>query len=247
MEGWQVFVEVPGKPPLELALGESVIGRSRACAVHIPESTVSRHHAKLVVTEGGKVTVADMGSSNGTFVNGDKVEGGRALANGDRVVVGEAEVIVRILPPVEPSDVTMKVSIPAMTEPAPGSPAAIAAERAAGASPAATAVVERRRPRRRRRLLCLHRRPLRLRRLRRPRRPRRLRRSASIRRSRRTCRRRRPPRRAPRRPRRRRGTSSPRSRRSRRCRCRPRRRRGVASSPPLRSRTPASGSDSSRT
>ena len=88
MEGWQVFVEVPGKPPLELALGESVIGRSRACAVHIPESTVSRHHAKLVVTEGGKVTVADMGSSNGTFVNGDKVEGGRALANGDRVVVG---------------------------------------------------------------------------------------------------------------------------------------------------------------
>jgi len=140
MEGWQVFVEIPGKPPLELPLGESVIGRSRACAVHIPESTVSRQHAKLVILEGGQVTVADMGSSNGTFVNGDKVEGGRALANGDRVVVGEAEVVVRILPPVEPADVTMKVSIPPMTAPAPGSPAALVA--AGAAAPGATAVVD---------------------------------------------------------------------------------------------------------
>src|SRR5690606_25077841 len=56
---------------------------------------------------------------NGTFVNGEKVEGERAIANGDRVTVGEADVVVRILPPVEPAEATMKVHIPPMTAPAP--------------------------------------------------------------------------------------------------------------------------------
>jgi uncharacterized RDD family membrane protein YckC len=119
MQAWQVFVEVPGKPPVELPEGESVVGRSRTCAVHIPESTVSRQHAKLLVGAAGKVIVRDLGSSNGTFVNGEKVDGERALANGDRVTVGEADVVVRILPPVEPADATMKVHIPPMTAPAP--------------------------------------------------------------------------------------------------------------------------------
>ena len=119
MQAWQVFVEVPGKPPVELPEGESVVGRSRTCAVHIPESTVSRQHAKLVVAAAGKVVVRDLGSSNGTFVNGEKVEGERAIANGDRVTVGEADVVVRILPPVEPAEATMKVHIPPMTAPAP--------------------------------------------------------------------------------------------------------------------------------
>ena len=107
MQAWQVFVEVPGKPPVELPEGESVVGRSRTCAVHIPESTVSRQHAKLVVAAAGKVVVRDLGSSNGTFVNGETVEGERAIANGDRVTVGEADVVVRILPPVEPAEATM--------------------------------------------------------------------------------------------------------------------------------------------
>ncbi len=119
MQAWQVFVEVPGKPPVELPEGESVVGRSRTCAVHIPESTVSRQHAKLLVGAAGKVIVRDLGSSNGTFVNGEKVDGERAIANGDRVTVGEADVVVRILPPVEPADATMKVHIPPMTAPAP--------------------------------------------------------------------------------------------------------------------------------
>lgn len=117
MQAWQVFVEIPGKPPVELPEGEAVVGRSRTCAVHIPESTVSRQHAKLLVGTGGKVLVRDLGSSNGTFVNGDKIEGEKALANGDRVTVGEAEVIVRILPPVEPAEATMKVHLPPMTAP----------------------------------------------------------------------------------------------------------------------------------
>ncbi len=120
MQAWQVFVEIPGKPPVELSVGEALVGRSRNCALHVPESTVSRQHAKILVAPGGQVTVQDLGSSNGTFVNGEKVEGQRAVANGDRVIVGEAEMTVRILPPIEAAEATMKVSIPPMDAPAPG-------------------------------------------------------------------------------------------------------------------------------
>lgn len=114
--GWQIFVEVPGKAPIELPNGESVIGRSRACLVQIAETTVSRQHAILVV-EPGKVRLRDLGSSNGTFVNGDRVEGEVPLADGDRVVVGEAELVVRMLAPLGPSEATARLVIPPLTAP----------------------------------------------------------------------------------------------------------------------------------
>ena len=66
MEGWQVFFEIPGKPPVELGDGDSIIGRSRSSAVHIPETTVSRQHARVRVTGPGRVDVEDLGSANGT-------------------------------------------------------------------------------------------------------------------------------------------------------------------------------------
>ena len=114
--GWQIFVEVPGKAPIELPPGESVIGRSRACIVQIAETTVSRQHAIFVV-EPGKVRLRDLGSSNGTFVNGQRVDGEIPLADGDRVVVGEAELVLRMLAPLGPSEATAKLVIPPLTEP----------------------------------------------------------------------------------------------------------------------------------
>ena len=131
--GWQIFVEVPGKAPIELPTGESVIGRSRACAVQIAETTVSRQHAIFVV-EPGKVRLRDLGSSNGTFVNGERVDGEMPLSDGDRVVVGEAELVLRMLAPLGPSEATAKLVIPPLTAP-PGS-----AHPAATAPPAAAAV-----------------------------------------------------------------------------------------------------------
>lgn len=117
MEGWQVFFEIPGKPPVELREGESIIGRSRASTVHIPETTVSRQHAKVVVGD-GTVRVVDLGSSNGTFVNGDKIEGEKQLADGDRLLIGDAELTIRILKPGDVGEATMRVSIPPMGAPA---------------------------------------------------------------------------------------------------------------------------------
>ncbi len=122
--GWQIFVEVPGKAPRELPPGESVIGRSRNCAVQIAETTVSRQHAIFVVAP-GKVQLRDLGSSNGTFVNGQRVDGEIPLADGDRVVVGEAELVLRMLAPLGPAEATARLVIPPMSlgesPPSPGS------------------------------------------------------------------------------------------------------------------------------
>ncbi len=112
--GWQIFVEVPGKAPIELPPGESVIGRSRNCVVQIAETTVSRQHAIFVVAP-GNVRLRDLGSSNGTFVNGERVDGEIPLADGDRVVVGEAELVLRMLAPLGPAEATARLVIPPMT------------------------------------------------------------------------------------------------------------------------------------
>jgi hypothetical protein len=74
-----------GEYPLADA-GELVIGRSSELDMVLIEDMVSRKHAKLTVAPGG-ITIADLGSTNGTFVNGEKV--GRAqLKEGDRILIG---------------------------------------------------------------------------------------------------------------------------------------------------------------
>jgi pSer/pThr/pTyr-binding forkhead associated (FHA) protein len=65
----------------------TVIGRSPDCDVFLDDVTVSRRHAVLV-EEGGRFSIEDQGSLNGTFVNHarvDRVE----LANGDEVQIGK--------------------------------------------------------------------------------------------------------------------------------------------------------------
>jgi hypothetical protein len=117
MNGWQIFVEVAGRPPYEVRPGESIVGRSRMAQVHINESTVSRQHARILTSPLGEVTIEDLGSSNGTYVNNEKIEGRRKLADGDRVHVGDAELRLRIVAPVAPSEATVRMSLPPMTAP----------------------------------------------------------------------------------------------------------------------------------
>jgi DNA-binding winged helix-turn-helix (wHTH) protein len=65
----------------EVPAGESVIGRDRACAMHMDADSVSRHHARLNVTEDG-VSIEDLGSKNGTWVNGERIHGTVPLTDG---------------------------------------------------------------------------------------------------------------------------------------------------------------------
>ena len=74
----------------EIALEEglSVVGREEGLPIAlVGESTVSRRHAELV-RDGATVTLRDLGSTNGTFVNGAKVDGETTLSNGDDVQFG---------------------------------------------------------------------------------------------------------------------------------------------------------------
>ena len=65
---------------------EIVIGRSSELDMVLVEEMVTRKHARIALSE-GVITIEDLGSTNGTFVNGEKVERG-TLKEGDRVLVG---------------------------------------------------------------------------------------------------------------------------------------------------------------
>ncbi len=67
--------------------GDHIIGRSPSADIQIDQDSVSRQHAKLRF-DGEQLTVQDLGSTNGTFINGDRVASGR-LEVDDRLHIGE--------------------------------------------------------------------------------------------------------------------------------------------------------------
>lgn len=72
-----------------LATGDYFLGRSVGCHLVLDDSLVSRRHAQLVVSS-HRVTLADLRSSNGTFVNGERLlDGARVLSDGDLLTLGD--------------------------------------------------------------------------------------------------------------------------------------------------------------
>lgn len=70
-----------------LADGEYIIGRGVDATIPIYDSAASRQHARVIVA-GTTVTVEDLGSRNGTYVNGSKVTGKVELHTGDEIRIG---------------------------------------------------------------------------------------------------------------------------------------------------------------
>lgn len=70
--------------------GETLVGRGSRVAFFLDDASVSREHA-LVRRIGETVTLTDLSSSNGTFVNGERLLKTRKLALGDRIKLGSAE------------------------------------------------------------------------------------------------------------------------------------------------------------
>ena len=74
--------------------GENVLGREREAAAWIDVHSVSRRHARVVVT-GDTATLEDLGSKNGTFLGGEPVTSARSLSDGDRIRIGTVEMTFR--------------------------------------------------------------------------------------------------------------------------------------------------------
>lgn len=78
-----VLIKVSGNREIALK-PETVLGRQAECDVLLTEGHASRRHAKLVLAEDGAY-LEDLGSANGTFINGSRITGRVRLASGDRL------------------------------------------------------------------------------------------------------------------------------------------------------------------
>lgn len=80
---------LPPRPPVRLVPGQPcVLGRSPQCELPIPSAGASRRHAH-VCWEAEGIVIRDLSSTNGTFVNGEKLTGPRTLEPGDRIMIGD--------------------------------------------------------------------------------------------------------------------------------------------------------------
>lgn len=75
-----------GRESFGLARAVTTIGRSPACHIPITDRAASRKHC-IVKTQGTGFVVVDMGSANGTIVNGDRI-GEHELVDEDRIQIG---------------------------------------------------------------------------------------------------------------------------------------------------------------
>lgn len=71
-----------------------LVGRAASADVRIDDPRVSRLHARIEMRDDG-VYVEDLGSRNGTFVDGEPVVTSRQLATGDEITLGTASIIFR--------------------------------------------------------------------------------------------------------------------------------------------------------
>jgi pSer/pThr/pTyr-binding forkhead associated (FHA) protein len=82
------LVSLDGHPEIHLSQTVILVGRHAHCDVRIDSSRVSRRHCCLVLEE-GHLVVRDLESTNGTWVNGDRVSVAR-MVPGDELTIGLA-------------------------------------------------------------------------------------------------------------------------------------------------------------
>lgn len=81
--------------PRKFSQNEIVIGRDENCHFLFNDPTVSSHHARLTFRN-GHWWVEDLGSTNGTYLNEEKVETPTILITGDEVRIGKNVVLIEI-------------------------------------------------------------------------------------------------------------------------------------------------------
>ncbi len=85
-----LYLTAPGMPAQKFLLDRPVttIGRSSMNDLPIGDKMLSRQHARILRDGNGGLTIEDLGSRNGTYVNGERLVSIRPLKSGDRITVG---------------------------------------------------------------------------------------------------------------------------------------------------------------
>src|SRR5262249_3694189 len=91
------FWLIRGRRRFALAPGGTSLGRDRGAAVFLDDASVSRRHARIVVTDDG-ATLEDLGSKNGTRIGEKRVESPEPIADGDQIRVGSVALTLRVYP-----------------------------------------------------------------------------------------------------------------------------------------------------
>ncbi len=108
---------------LKLGDGVTTAGRHDDCQLRIKSSEVSRRHCQFF-EKNGLLLVKDLGSSNGTFLNGKKIDGQRVLEPGDELSIGPVKlrvekigqaVVAKAAPVTAPKPGDTAVPIPTVT------------------------------------------------------------------------------------------------------------------------------------
>jgi len=82
---------------IPLEEGENVLGRDPAAGVFIDHTSVSRRHARVVISGEGAI-IEDLQSKNGTLVRGQRAEGPSPIADGDKIRLGSVPMTFRVFP-----------------------------------------------------------------------------------------------------------------------------------------------------
>ena len=88
---WQIVIA--GRE-FDLHDGENLVGRERGASVRIDSGSISRHHARITVSPSG-VTLEDLDSKNGTYIDGVKLTGAASIHEGQTIVLGDASILFR--------------------------------------------------------------------------------------------------------------------------------------------------------
>jgi len=83
---------------MPLLPGENVVGRAAGSAVHIDAPGISRRHARILLADGA-ATLEDLGSKNGTYLNGRHLNGPAPLRDGDVFRLGRHTLVYRAARP----------------------------------------------------------------------------------------------------------------------------------------------------
>jgi predicted component of type VI protein secretion system len=95
----------PAGKALQFGPGEYYLGRGEECHVRFNSDWVSRQHCQLVVGADAAL-LTDLGSRNGTLVNGELLQQEWPLKNGDLIHVGPVVFEVRLETPSDPEEIT---------------------------------------------------------------------------------------------------------------------------------------------